>query len=413
MKALIFGTGKIGSAVAWDLARNADVESVGIVDVCEQALQQAQERINSPKVHTHRLDVTDTRAAAALLRKYDVGVITLPTRKTSYKAVEAAIEAGISCVDILEEYHRRPDTEEDEELERPDGMSHTEYGEWLHQRAVENGVTILDGLGFAPGLSNVTVGEGIRKLDEAETAVARVGGIPSKETARRHPLDYVITWSFSHVLREYTIKTKIIKNGVPTTVNALDEHETFSFNDFGKDAKLEAFITPGMPSFVHTRANLMYFAEKTVRWPGHWRKIQALKECGLLSLELEDFFIPRLFLSKVLTPKLLPQDGDTDVCVMYNTITGLKNGEPASIEYFMWAEADPENDLSAMARVTGFTAAAGAVLLAKGKILPKGLVAPEDAFVGESYNILMQELEKRGLDIKARFNGKEIPNVAD
>ncbi|MCP5049609.1 MAG: hypothetical protein GY940_20735 [bacterium] len=113
-----------------------------------------------------------------VMQQYDVCIAALPTRKASYKAIEAAIEVGVNYVDILEEYHRRPDVEEDEGLELPKGMSHAEYGEWLHERAIEKGITILDGLGFAPGMSNFTVGEGIRKLDQAEVAIARVGGIP-------------------------------------------------------------------------------------------------------------------------------------------------------------------------------------------------------------------------------------------
>jgi len=86
---------------------------------------------------------------------------------------------------ILEEYHRRPDPHETEGLEVPAGMSQDGYGESLHSRALDSGVTLLDGMGFAPGLSNITLGEGIRKVD-ANRAVARVGGIPCPAAAARH-----------------------------------------------------------------------------------------------------------------------------------------------------------------------------------------------------------------------------------
>jgi len=172
---------------------------------------------------------------------------------------------------MLEEYHRRPDPYEIEGLEIPDGMSVDEYGEWLHERAETRGVTFLDGIGFAPGISNITLGEGIRKLDKAESAIARVGGIPTKEAAGRHPLKYMITWAFDHVLREYMVRLKVIKNGESVEVNAASELEVFRFTEFGQDEVLECAITPGMPSFIFTRPNLNEFAEKTVRWPGHWR----------------------------------------------------------------------------------------------------------------------------------------------
>ena len=68
-------------------------------------------------------------------------------------------------------------------------------------------------VGFAPGLSNITCGEAIRKLDVAESAIARVGGIPRKDVAARNPLRYMITWAFWHVLREYVIKVNVLKDG--------------------------------------------------------------------------------------------------------------------------------------------------------------------------------------------------------
>ena len=404
MKILVIGGGgQIGRAVAWDLAKNCeDVEAVGVADVRSEALQRVSNLVNSNKVVLHTLDVNDRDATLSLIRKYDICVSTLPDRGTSYGAIEAAVDAGVNFVDILEECHRCPDVEEDERLDRH-GMVHQEYGDWLHQRAIEKGITILDGMGFAPGLSNVTVGEGIRKLDCAKRVIARVGGIPSKEASKRHPLRYMITWAFAHVLREYMIDVQIIENGKPAIVPAMDGYEVFRFAEFGRDEELEAFITPGMPSIVYSRPQLEYFAEKTIRWPGHWQAIQTLKECGLLSTESEDSFIPRLFLSKVLTPRLLPQAGDTDVCVMYNTIEGIKDGQHKCITYHMWDEGEPDG-FTSMARVTGFTAAVSAVLLGNGRVKQKGIVAPEDAFEGDTYLLFKTELEKRNVKIMERYS---------
>jgi lysine 6-dehydrogenase len=415
MKVLVLGAGKIGPVVAWDLAKRNEVELVGVADVQEYARARAKNWINSDKIVLHSLDVTNKQATQELMQKYDVGVITLPTRKTSYKAVETAIEARLNVVDILEEYHRRPDPYEQEGLELLNGMHHDEYGEWLHARAIEKGVTVLDGLGLAPGLSNVTLGEGIRKMDQAESAIARVGGIPAKEAARRHPLGYMITWSFEHVLREYMIGVQIIQNGKVVETPAMSGHDSFRFTEFGKDEELECFITPGMPSFIHTRQQLKDFVEKTIRWPGHWQRIQVLKECRLLDLGKREFEIgsdpntgihysveikPRAFLSAALEPWLKPQKGDTDICVMWNTVTGTKNGKRMKIHYYMWDEADTENGISSMARTTAFTAAAGAILLGSGEILKKGIMPPEDCIEGALYKKLMSALRERNVRIR-------------
>jgi saccharopine dehydrogenase-like NADP-dependent oxidoreductase len=404
MKALVFGgSGKIGSAVAWDLAKDKQVETIGITGRRKDALEETKKWIGSDKVVPHVLDVNDKGSAIKLMKQYDVGAIALPDRKTSYKVAHFAIEAGLNIVDMLEEYHRRPDAYETEGLEIPEGMTLDEYGDWLHNTAIANGVTFVDGMGFAPGLSNVTVGEAIRTLDSAESAIARVGGIPAKEFAQKHPLRYMITWAFDHVLREYMIKLKVVKDGKVVEVPAIGDRETFQFTKFGKDEELQCAVTPGMPSFIFSRPELKEFAEKTVRWPGHWPGVDTLKECGLLDIEPQDFkgtkIVPREFLLSLITPKLQANDGETDVCVMYNTTTGIKDGKKVKIEHFMWDEADKDNGISSMMRVTGFPVAITAKLIMEGLIQEKGIVPPEDCIKGKVYDRFIEELKKRNIEI--------------
>lgn len=405
MKILVFGgSGKIGSAVAWDLAADPVVARIGIVGRNAAGLTRVASWIGSDKVVPHAVDVEDRRAVVEVMRGYDAGALALPDRRTSYKLVEAAVEAGLPIVDMLEEYHRRPDPYETEGLELPRGVELRAYGEWLHGQAVRNGVTFLDGMGFAPGLSNVTVGEGIRKLDRADRAVARVGGIPEKSAAERHPLRYMITWAFDHVLREYMIRPEIRRDGEVVEVPAGSDRETFRFDRFGRDEVLECAVTPGMPSFMTSRPQLRDFAEKTVRWPGHWSGVETLKECGLLDLDPVSFrgsrIVPREFLLALITPRLLAREGEGDVCVMYNTVIGARGERPAKVEYFLWDEADRAHGISAMMRVTGFPVAIAVRMLADGTIRRPGIVPPEDAIVGPLYARFVAELAKRNIRIE-------------
>ena len=399
MKALVLGgTGRIGSAVAWDLARYGGADVVGIVGRRERSLQKTVDWIGSDRVVPHLIDISDPRESRRLMQEYDVGIIALPERRSSYRAVETAIGAGLDTVDILEEYHRRPDPYEKEGLAAPTGMTLDDYGESLHKKAIDSGVALLDGMGFAPGLSNVTLGEGIRKVG-AKRAVARVGGIPCREAAARHPLQYMITWSFDHVLREYMVRVRVLENGQVVEVAATSGRESFRFQECGIDEQLECAITPGMPSFLYTHNHLESFSEKTVRWPGHWQAIDTLKECGLLDIAHINYagqsFTPRDFFLNLIEPKLRPLPGDEDVCVMWNTAWGREE----QADYFMWTGADSKNGISAMARVTSSSAAVAARLLAQGRIKEKGIVAPEEAFKDEAYSDLMRELEGRGINI--------------
>lgn len=403
MKVLVIGSGKVGAASAWDLVRDSDVEIVGIVDRRRSNLERLQRWINSNKLKLHVLDVSNTADMKMLMKEYDAGIISLPARKTSYTSVEAAIEVGLDVVDILEDYHRRPDPYETEGLNTPNQMTLEEYGECLHERAMENDVILVDGLGFAPGLSNITVGEAIRKMDTAESAIVRVGGIPAKEASVKYPLKYMITWAFEHVLRQYMIQVEVIKNGKVVEVPALSGREEFRFTKFGRNEELECAVTSGMPSYIHTRPQLNEFAEKTIRWPGHFEGIDTLKEFGMLDLTPVEFrgmkIAPRDFLLSVIGPKLKAADGDADVCVMWNTVTGTKNGHKMRIDYYMWEEADTENGISAMGRVTGFPAAIAAKLIGRGEIEKRGIVAPEDAIEGRVYQHFMEELTEKNITV--------------
>jgi lysine 6-dehydrogenase len=406
MKVLAIGAaGKMGKAVVSYLANDPAIEIVGLLDSQESALRTLPQGENPGKFRLHPLDINCIDEVKEVMKQYDVGVVTLPNRRLSYQVMEAAIEARLHLVDVLEEYHRRPDLYQTEGLIIPPEFKNSaEYGEQLHEKALRNDVLILDGMGFAPGLSNITTAHGIGMLDRVETAVARVGGIPDIECCAKHPLRYMTTWSLEHVLREYSVKTQILKDGKFTEVQALHDEESFKFNELGIDESLECAVTPGMPSFIYTHPELQYFAEKTVRWPGHYQGVRTLIECGLFDETPVDFegvrISPRKFLLQTINPLLVPQQGDGDVCVMYNTVTGTKNNLPYKVEYFMWEKAD--HDFSAMARVTSFPAAIGAKLIGLNKIDLRGIRAPEECILGENYSWFLEELQQKDITIKEK-----------
>jgi saccharopine dehydrogenase-like NADP-dependent oxidoreductase len=199
------------------------------------------------------------------------------------------------------------------------------------------------------------------------------------------------------------IKVNVLKQGKVTEVNALTDRERFHFDQLGKDEWLDCAITPGMPSFIFTRSDLNYFAEKTVRWPGHFDAVDALKACGMLDLEPVTVggtqVAPREVLLAAIEPRLRALPGDTDVCVMYNTVVGVKNNARMKVSYYMWDEADVESGISSMGRVTGFPAAIGAVMIGNGMITERGLVPPEDCIYGDNYRWFMKELERHHIRI--------------
>jgi saccharopine dehydrogenase-like NADP-dependent oxidoreductase len=77
----------------------------------------------------------------------------------------------------------------------------------------------------------------------------------------------------------------------------------------------------------------------------------------------------------------------------------MKDGRRTKISYYLWDEADTVNQVSSMGRVTGYSAAIGAVMVAKGMVKEKGIVAPEDAIHDEGYTYFINELAKRNIRI--------------
>ena len=96
MKALVFGgSGKIGSAVAWDLAKDKDIKAIGITGRRKDKLEKVKQWTGSDRIVPHVLDVNDKEAAIKLMKEYDVGISAMPDRRTSYRMIHFAIEAGL------------------------------------------------------------------------------------------------------------------------------------------------------------------------------------------------------------------------------------------------------------------------------------------------------------------------------
>ena len=196
-------------------------------------------------------------------------------------------------------------------------------------------------------------------------------------------------------------QTRILKDGNLQYVDAMSEYERFHFNAFGKDIELEAFITPGMESFLFTRPKLESCYEKTIRWPGYRDNMSFLKSCGFFDKKPISFndrnIVPREVAARIMEPELASKKGDMDVSIMWNTVTGKKNGTFSQLDYYMWVDSDTENNISSMARATGFPASISAVMMGRGNSMPKGIVSPEEAFDRALYTALIDELETKGV----------------
>ena len=102
MKILVIGAaGKMGRAVSWYLGQDQEVTKVGLLDAHEAALKTMAKEGN--KYQVHAVSIEDTEKLQGVMKQYDAGVVVMPNRNLSYKAIEAAIAIRMNLVDILEE----------------------------------------------------------------------------------------------------------------------------------------------------------------------------------------------------------------------------------------------------------------------------------------------------------------------
>jgi N-acetyl-gamma-glutamylphosphate reductase len=81
MKVLAIGAaGKMGKAVVSYFANDPAVETLGLLDTQESALQALAKGYNTEKFKLHPLNIDRVDDVKEVMKHYDVGVITLPNR---------------------------------------------------------------------------------------------------------------------------------------------------------------------------------------------------------------------------------------------------------------------------------------------------------------------------------------------
>jgi saccharopine dehydrogenase-like NADP-dependent oxidoreductase len=81
--------------------------------------------------------------------------------------------------------------------------------------------------------------------------------------------------------------------------------------------------------------------------------------------------------AKLLIPRWTLKKGEKDLTVMRITVEGEKNGEKLRYTYDLFDKYDEKEDITSMARTTGYSATMGVRLLAKGLYKQVGISPPE------------------------------------
>lgn len=379
MRVVVFGAGMMGSVVIGDLAESSEVTEILACDIDEERLQCILASDDTGKVRTRTLDVSDTAKVSGVLEGAFCAVSAL-VHEFSMGVLRASIDTGVHLVDLV---GSRPE----EKLA-------------LDEAAKDSDALIIPGFGLAPGLTNVAIGRGFHLLDAVETAVAKVGGLPSDP---QPPLQYQVLYSMVSTFNQYVRDAIIVRDGQVARVPALSDLEIDEYPE--PLGRCESFVTDGLSTLPFTLdlEGIRYMAEKTVRYPGHADKITTLVECGLFDIEPVTVdgtpVIPRRVLDALLEPRLTTDD-PRDISVMRGEIIGVRGGVRTGLRYQLVDFYDEDIGMTSMARTTAYPCATAVRMLIRGEIPERGVKGPEEIFVDHRYESLVDELARYGVRIE-------------
>jgi lysine 6-dehydrogenase len=378
MRMLVLGAGLQGSACAYDLLQNPDVTEVRLADLHTAHLAQFLAPFSGERLIFTPLDVRDREAALALMRQSNAVMSAIPYY-FNYELAALAVEAGVHFSDL-------------------GGNTEIVFKQkTLDAEAKKKGITVIPDCGLAPGMVNILAEHAIRQLDTVDAVRIFVGGLPQHPEP---PLNYQIVYSLEGVLDYYTTLSWVLRNGKRTQVKALSEIEPVRFG--GKVGDLEGFHTAGGLSTMAFRyeGKIPTMEYKTLRYPGHARVMEAVRELGLLDLKPVDVkgvkVVPRDLVVAAMGPRLTKPNA-RDLVALRVYADGKKNDKQARVGWEMVDYYDEEHGISAMERSTGYSLSITGQMQARGEIGKAGVFTPDEAIPAQKY---IAELAKRGVMIR-------------
>jgi lysine 6-dehydrogenase len=381
MRFTVLGAGLQGSACAWDLLQNPAVAEVRLADRAVDRIPDFLSKYTGRRLTLHRIDATDAAAVATVIRGTSAVMCAMPYQLNLALAHAAVAQRVHFCdlggnTDIVFRQHHE-----------------------LDDAAKAHNITVIPDCGLAPGFVNILAEMGIREMDSVDAVRLFVGGLPQHPVP---PLNYQLVYSLEGALDYYTSMSWVLRDGERTQVTALSELEPVRFPE--PVGELEAFHTAGGLSTMAFRyeGRIPVMEYKTLRYPGHAKIVEAIRDLGFFSLEPVDVrgqrVVPRDLAIAVMDPKLR-KPGSPDLVAMRVVVEGVKNGQPARREYEVVDRFDATTGITAMMRTTGYSLSITGQMLARGDIGVAGVHTPDEVVPGELY---VAELAKRGITVTTR-----------
>ena len=389
MKLLVIGSGMMGSAAAYDMARNPDVKSVTLADSDVKRVKSTADRLNKllkkDKIVPQKVDAPSESSAYKLMRGHAACLSAVPYF-FNLGLAKAAIKAKCHFADL--------------------GGNNVVVRKTLElsKKAEKAGVGLAPDCGLSPGMASILAGELMRRIGgKAEALKIYVGGLPVNP---KPPFGYQLVFSVEGLINEYREPAMVLRKGKIQKIEPLSEIEPFDIEGL---PTLDAFHTSGgtstMPETFAGKVGECF--EKTLRYKDHIKLIRGLYDLGFFSSEKRKIngkeISPREMTTSLFLEKFAGNEPDLTVMRVEawepekRSLFRRDSGPRQVLSFELIDRYDPKTQMTSMMRTTAWPAAVVVQMMALGIIEKRGAVLQETDVPAEAF---LKAMAERGIDIR-------------
>ena len=380
----VLGSGRQGTAAAYDLGRFGQAEVIFMADSdrgqAERSAGRANQLLQSDIARATELEASDPHSVAGWLRREKIAAfLSAVPYFYNLGLTHAAIEAGAGMTDL-------------------GGNSDVVFQQLtLNAEAANAGVAIVPDCGQVPGMGTSLILYAMEALDEPTDVFMWDCGLPQEPEP---PWMYKLTFNIEGLTNEYHGDCVFIRGGKTIRVPALEELEVVEFP--APIGPLEAFTTAGgLTSAARTFAGrLRTLQNKTLRYPGHYSQLKVMQQLGLFDtkplLVGGQPVVPRQVLHTLWEHQIRAGADTRDLILIRILAQGIKDGTPTDVWVDLMHVYDDVTGFTAMEQGTGWHAAILTEAIAQ-RAVPPGVIAVEEAMTGEAF---VRQAAERGFDIR-------------
>lgn len=380
----VIGSGRQGTAAAYDLARFGQAEAILMCDADHERATQAAARVNRLTERSTAkgmaLDAGDEDDVAATLKgeRIDAFLSAVPYTY-NLGLTRAAIDAGASMVDL-------------------GGNSEVVLKQLaLDSEAADASVSTVPDCGQVPGMGTSLILFAMEQLESPREAYMWDCGLPQRPAP---PWKYSLTFNIAGLTNEYHGDCLFIREGKKVAVRALEELEVLHFPE--PIGTLEAFTTAGgLTTAAQTFGGRLHTLQnKTLRYPGHFAQLKVMQQLGLFELDPVEVdgqaIVPRHLLHRLWEPQIRADPQTRDFILIHILVRGLQGGAEAEVVVDLVHRYDEATGFTAMEQATGWHAAIILEAIAFSQVR-RGVIPVEEAMSGSDF---VAQAERRGFEVR-------------